>query len=257
MPTNTLERQREENTRLVTVLLDVSSTLGQLIKQEKPVVTSERQIAKLAGLCREVEDVTAAQPAIGHEIRTAISDARIAELSRPHCCSYKEATTTPQQPQQPFSLDFSSCIRRAIDLPGNVAELVGLVRDSPLLVIIAPLVCGIYIVVLVFAQVVIYAVLVRVYDWLILPVWPLLEQIYATISVLVLESDWAKRVGEAVTQAFEYLAEALEQAFKYLLTCEYIFDACWAKQDRTLMSTALVQMWLEGILLPKGYHLNW
>ncbi|KAK8205686.1 hypothetical protein IWZ01DRAFT_484922 [Phyllosticta capitalensis] len=229
MPTNTLERQREENARLVTVLLDVSSTLGQLIKQEKPDVTSKRQIAKLAGLCREVEDVTAAQQAIGHEIRTAISDARIAELSRLDCCSYKDATTTPQPPPPPFSLDFSSCIRRAINLPANTAESVGLAW-APLFLISAPLACGVYLVALFFAQIVIYAVLVRVYDLLILPVRPSLERILVATSVLVLESDWAKRVGEAVTLAFDYQAEALEQAFEYLFTC---------------------------ILLPKGHHLKW
>lgn len=214
MPTNTLERQREENARLVTVLLDVSSTLGQLIKQEKPDVTSKRQIAKLAGLCKEIEDVTAAQQAIGHQLRP---------------------------PAPPFWLDLSSRIRRAIPISGNTAESVGLVRDPLLFVIRATVLCGFVLVAFVFDAVLV-AFLVRVYDWLILPVWPYLERILVATDVLVLESDWAKWVGEAVTQAFECISK-----------CEYNFDACCVKQGRPLMSTVLVETWLACVLLPKGY----
>ncbi|KAK8237089.1 hypothetical protein HDK77DRAFT_428931 [Phyllosticta capitalensis] len=172
MSTYILEQQRKENARLVTVLMDVSSTLHQSLNhQGQPAVVTKGQMEELARLSKEVDEVTAARKSVGREIRNAIRDKKI-------------GARTPPPPLPPFWERFDSA------------------GEFLAFLVFAFIMCGIGLAALILAYLLIHAFLARVYDWLILPAWLLLRRMSMTAGVF----KQAKRYTYDGLQATQHIA---------------------------------------------------
>ncbi|KAK8227051.1 hypothetical protein IWZ00DRAFT_366541 [Phyllosticta capitalensis] len=184
MINSTLERQRRENTHLVTVLLAVSSTLHQFHNhQGNPAVATKGQMEELARLYNEVDELTTARKIVGRDIRAAIHKKRRAERA-------------------PFWAGFSSSIRQVFLLSGNT--WIQCAGEFLACLIAIFIICCVGFAALILASLLIYAFLVMVYGLLILPTWQLLKGMHMATDVLSLVRA-ARRAQGVVLHCFHHI----------------------------------------------------